>query len=76
MSLVLVGQLPNSDEILKKIDQDRHISSRDIVYESNIHHQIVLNYLQKARSKKKLDVWMTHELSVKNKMDRQTHTYL
>ena len=30
-----------SDEILEKIEQDRHISSHDIAYELNIHHQIV-----------------------------------
>ena len=58
------------DEILEKIEQDRHISSHDIAYEWNIHHQTVLNHLQKFGFKKKLDVWMPHELSVKNKMDR------
>ena len=32
-----------SDEILEKIEQDWHISSHDIAYELNIHHQTVLN---------------------------------
>ena len=38
----------NSDEILEKIEQAWHISSRDITYELNIHYQTVLNHLQKA----------------------------
>ena len=45
-------------------------SSHDIPYELNIYHQTDLNYLQKAEFKKKLDVWVPHELCVKNKMDR------
>ena len=35
-------------EILEKIERDRHMSSHDIVYELNIHHQTVLSHLQKA----------------------------
>ena len=60
----------NSDEILDNIEQDQHISSYNIAYELNIHHQTVLNHLQKAGFKKKLDVWMPHELSVKNQMNQ------
>ena len=59
-----------SDEIIEKIEQDRHISSHDIAYELNIHHQTVFNHMQKAGFKKKLNVWVLHELSMKNKMDR------
>ncbi len=58
------------DEIMEKIDQDRHISCHDIAKALNIHHQTVLNHLKKAGYKKKLDVWVPHELSVKNLMDR------
>ena len=36
---------------------------------SKIHHQTVLNHLKKAGFKGKLDVWVPHELSAKNKMD-------
>ena len=44
MSLVLVGQLrKKSDEILEKIEQDRHISIHEIAYGSNIYYQIVLS---------------------------------
>ena len=59
-----------NDEILEKIEQDRHISSHDIAYELNIHHQTVLNHLQKVGFRKKLDVWVPHELSVKNELFR------
>ena len=62
-----------SDEIIEKIEQDQHISSHDIAYELNIHHQTVSNHLQRAGLKKKLDFWVSHELSVK-KQDRPTHT--
>ena len=45
-----------SNKILKKIEQNRHISSHDIAYKLYIHHQPVLNQLQKTAFKKKLDV--------------------
>lgn len=60
----------NIDEIMQKVEQDRHISSVCIAKELNIHHQTVLNHLQKAGYKKKLDVWVPHELTQKNLMDR------
>ena len=56
--------------ITEKIEQNWHVSNHDIAYELNIHHQTVLNHLQKAEFKKKLDVWVPHEFSVKNKMDQ------
>ena len=58
-----------TDEIMEKIHQDRHISYHDIAKELNIHHQTVLNHLKKAGYKKKLDVWVPHELSLKNSID-------
>ena len=71
MSSALVGQVPKeSNEILAKIEQVRHIRSHDIAYELNFHHRTVLKHLQKVGFKKKLDVWVPHESSVKNKMDR------
>jgi len=36
------------DEIMEKIEQDRHISSHDIGKELNIDHKIILNHLEKA----------------------------
>ena len=40
------------DDIIEKIEQDRHIGSRDIVKELNIDHKTVLNHLNKAGYKK------------------------
>ena len=52
-----------------KSEHDRRISSHDIAHELKILHQTVLNHLQKATGfKKKLDVWVPHELSVNNEM--------
>ncbi|EFN78679.1 Histone-lysine N-methyltransferase SETMAR, partial [Harpegnathos saltator] len=59
-----------ADEILETVQQDKHISSVDIGMELGIDHKTVLNHLHKAGYKKKLDVWVPHELSVKNMIDR------
>ena len=59
-----------TDEIMEKIHQDRYISYHDIAKELNIHHQTVLNHLKKAGYKNKLEVWVPHELSLKNSIDR------
>ena len=40
------------DEIMNKVEQDRHISSHDIGKELNIDHKTVLNHLKKAGYKK------------------------
>lgn len=58
------------DEILLKIEVDRHISSRDIAMELNIDHKTVLKHLHKNGYQKKLDIWVPHELTLKNLMDR------
>ncbi len=58
------------DEILEMIEQDRHISTYDIAKELNIDQKTVLNHLHKAGYKKKLDVWVPHELTQKNLLDR------
>jgi len=59
------------DEILEKVQQDKHISSVDVGMELGIDHKTVLNYLHyKAGYKKKLDIWVPHELSAKNMIDR------
>ena len=59
-----------SGEFLEKVDQARHISNHDIANKLNVHHQTVLSHLQKTEYKKKLDVWVPHEFSVKSKEDR------
>ena len=57
-------------KFFKKIEVDRHTSSRDIAMELNIHHKTVLNHSHKTGYQKKLDTWVSHELTVKNLMDR------
>ncbi|XP_025163395.1 histone-lysine N-methyltransferase SETMAR-like [Harpegnathos saltator] len=52
------------------IEVYRHVSSRSIAQELKIEHKTVLNHLHKAGFKKKLDVWVPHELMQKNMMDR------
>jgi len=49
---------------MEKVEQDRHISNHDISKELNIDQKTVLNYLEKAGYKKKLDVWMPHDLTI------------
>ncbi|KYM92279.1 hypothetical protein ALC53_01118 [Atta colombica] len=46
------------------VEFDRHVSTVSIAQKT------VWNHLNKARFKKKLDVWMPHELTQKNLMDR------
>ena len=60
----------NVDKIIENIEIDHQVSSRSIAQKLNINHQTVLNHLQKAGFKKKLDVWVPHELTQKNLMDR------
>ncbi|KAL9876584.1 histone-lysine N-methyltransferase SETMAR-like isoform 1-T4 [Glossina fuscipes fuscipes] len=62
----------NVDKIGEAIDVDRHVSSRNITQELKIDHKTVLNHLHKAGFKKKLDVWVPHQLTEKNMMDRIT----
>jgi len=54
MYLALVDQSLENDEIMEKVEQDRHISSHDISKELNIDHKTVLNHLEKAGYKKNL----------------------
>ena len=58
-----------SDEIMIKIKRDKHVSTVKIARELGIDYKTVLNHLHKAGFKKKLDVWVPHELSVRNMMD-------
>jgi len=56
-----------SDEIMVKVERDKHVET---ARELGIDHKTVLNHLHKAGYKKKFDVWVPHELSVRNMMDR------
>ena len=58
----------NVDKITEMIDVDRHVSSCNIAQELKIDHKTVLNYFDKAGFKKKLDVWVSQQLSPKNMM--------
>ncbi|GFV14652.1 histone-lysine N-methyltransferase SETMAR [Trichonephila clavipes] len=60
----------NVDEITERIEVDRHVSSRRIAQELKINHETVLNHLGKVGFKKKLDVRVSHQLTLKNMMDR------
>ncbi|GFT89778.1 histonelysine Nmethyltransferase SETMARlike [Trichonephila clavipes] len=62
--------IENVDKVTEIIKVYRHVSSRNIVQELQIDHKIVLGHLSKVRFKKKLDVWVTHQLTPKNMMDR------
>jgi len=59
-----------SDEIMVKVECDKHVSTVEIARKLGIDYKTVLNHLHKAGYKKKLDVWVPHELSVRNMMDR------
>jgi len=57
------------DENMEKVEQNWHINSHDIGKELNIDHKTVLNYLEKARYKKKTQC-LPHDLTVKTLMDQ------
>ncbi|GBP49259.1 Histone-lysine N-methyltransferase SETMAR [Eumeta japonica] len=65
------GQLVTDkvDAILEKANQDRHISSYYIAEELKIDHKTVSPHLKKARYRKKLDTWVSHELIERNLMN-------
>jgi len=60
----------NGDKIIKIVESDHHVSTVSIAQELNITQKTVWNHLNKAGYKKKLDVWVPHELMQKNLMDR------
>ncbi|GFS90802.1 histone-lysine N-methyltransferase SETMAR [Trichonephila clavipes] len=53
----------NDDKYTEIIEVGRHVSSRSISQELKIDHETVLNHLRKVGFKKKLDVWVPHELT-------------
>ncbi|GFX22695.1 histone-lysine N-methyltransferase SETMAR [Trichonephila clavipes] len=60
----------NVDKITEVIEVDRHVSSRTIAQELKKDHKTVLNHLRKVGLKKKLDVWVSHPVTLRNMMDR------
>ncbi|GFV53707.1 histone-lysine N-methyltransferase SETMAR [Trichonephila clavipes] len=57
-------------EITEIIEVDRHVSSRSIAQELKIDHETVLSHLRKVEFKKKLHVWVSHQLKPKNMVDQ------
>ncbi|GFX27553.1 histone-lysine N-methyltransferase SETMAR [Trichonephila clavipes] len=62
--------IENVDKITEIIEVDRHVSSRSIAQEVKINHKTALTHLNNVGFKKKLDVWVPHQLTPKNMMDR------
>ncbi|KAJ0177711.1 hypothetical protein K1T71_006584 [Dendrolimus kikuchii] len=58
------------EAIFEKVELDRHISSYDVAEELGIDHKPVLAHLKKAGYIKKLDIWVPHELTERNLMNR------
>lgn len=58
--------MENADKIFQKIIENRHASSYDIAKELNIDQKTVLRHLHTAGYTKKLDVWIPHDLTLKN----------
>ncbi|GFW63538.1 histone-lysine N-methyltransferase SETMAR [Trichonephila clavipes] len=62
----------NVDKITEIIKVDWLASSRSIAQKLKINHKTVLIHLRKVRFKKKLHVWVSHQLTPKNMMDRNS----
>ncbi|XP_037915035.1 histone-lysine N-methyltransferase SETMAR-like [Hermetia illucens] len=62
--------LVETDEIVEIIKVDRHVSIRSIAQELGKDDKTVWNHLQKIGFQKKLNVWVPHELTEKNLLDR------
>ena len=60
----------NVDKIMEIVESDRHSSTYSIAQELKIRQKTVWNHLHKVGLKKKLDVWMPHELTQKKLLDR------
>ncbi|KAJ0176832.1 hypothetical protein K1T71_008011 [Dendrolimus kikuchii] len=58
------------DAIFEKVEQDRHISNYDVAGELGLDHKTVLAHLKKAGYTKKLDIWVPHEFTERNLMNR------
>ncbi|GFT97448.1 histone-lysine N-methyltransferase SETMAR [Trichonephila clavipes] len=62
--------IENVDKITEIIEVDRLVSSRSISQGLKIDHKTVLSHLCKVELKKKLHVWVSHQLTLKNMLDR------
>ncbi|GFU56415.1 DDE_3 domain-containing protein [Trichonephila clavipes] len=57
--------IDNVQKIPEIIEVDWHVSSRSITQKLKIDHKTVLSHLRKVGFKKKLDVWVPHQLTPK-----------
>ncbi|GFU43772.1 histone-lysine N-methyltransferase SETMAR [Trichonephila clavipes] len=53
----------NVEKIPEIIEVDYHVSSRIIIQKLKIDHKTVLNHLRKVGFKKKIDVWVSPQLT-------------
>ncbi|GFW15989.1 histone-lysine N-methyltransferase SETMAR [Trichonephila clavipes] len=60
----------NVDKTTEIIQVEWHVSSPRIAQELKIDHKIVLIHLRKVGFKKKLDVWVPHQLTPKSTINR------
>ncbi|GFU89189.1 histone-lysine N-methyltransferase SETMAR [Trichonephila clavipes] len=60
----------NVDKITEIIKVHRHVNNRSFAQELKIDHKTVLNHLRKVGFKKKFNVWVPHQLTPKNMMNR------
>ncbi|XP_025262477.1 histone-lysine N-methyltransferase SETMAR-like [Camponotus floridanus] len=58
------------DQITALIDSERQITVREIAARLNIGKSTVSEHLNKLQMVKKLDVWVPHDLTEKNRIDR------
>ncbi|GFW90847.1 histone-lysine N-methyltransferase SETMAR [Trichonephila clavipes] len=59
----------NVDKITEIIEINRHVSSRSISQDQKIDHKTVVSHLREVGFKKKLHVWVPHQLTPNNMMD-------
>ncbi|GFX68733.1 histone-lysine N-methyltransferase SETMAR [Trichonephila clavipes] len=62
--------IENVNKITEIVEVDRYVSSRSIAQELKMDHKTVLSPLSKVGLKKKLDVWVSHQITPENMMDR------
>ncbi|GFX50407.1 histone-lysine N-methyltransferase SETMAR [Trichonephila clavipes] len=55
----------NVDKITEIIEVDWHVSCRSIAQELKIDHKTISSHLRKVRFKKKLHIWVSHQLNQK-----------
>ncbi|GFS90053.1 histone-lysine N-methyltransferase SETMAR [Trichonephila clavipes] len=60
----------NVDKITEIIEVERHVSSLRITQKLKMDHKTVLSHLRNIGFKKKLHIWVSHQLTPKNTMDR------